>query len=61
MYSGIQERLQESGLVNEPYVVHVGTNYFPPGHKGPFVRSSVEERLGGLGVDSEALRKLNDE
>lgn len=56
-----QGRLQDSGLVNEPYVVHVGTNYFPPGHRGPFLGPSVEERLCGLGVDSEALRELKDE
>ncbi|CAI7657769.1 unnamed protein product [Penicillium glandicola] len=41
-----QERLQESGLVNQPYVVRVGANYFPPGHRGSFVRPSVEERFG---------------
>lgn len=56
-----QERLQESGLVNEPYVVHVGTKYFPPGHRGPFLGPSVEERLGGLGIDTEVLRELEDE
>lgn len=56
-----QERLQESGLVNEPYVVHVGTDYFPPGHRGPFLRPSVEERLGSLWVDLEASSELKDE
>jgi hypothetical protein len=55
-----QKRLQESGLVNEPNVVCVGANYFPPGHRGPFLRPSVEERLGGLLVDSEA-GKVKDE
>ncbi|KAK4870810.1 hypothetical protein LT330_000047 [Penicillium expansum] len=56
-----QERLTESGLINEPFVVHVGTNYFPSGHKGPFLRPSVEERLGGLWVDAEASKKVEDE
>lgn len=55
-----QKRLQESGLVNEPNVVRVGANYFPPGNRGPFMRPSVEERLGGLWVDSEAS-KVKDE
>ncbi|CAG8892462.1 unnamed protein product [Penicillium egyptiacum] len=56
-----QERLQVSGLVNEPNVVCAGVNYFPPGHRGPFLRPSVEERLGGLWVDSGASRKVKDE
>ena len=52
-----RERLQESGMVNEPVVVCVGADYLPPGHNGSFLRSSVEERLDGFDVDSEVLRK----
>ncbi|KAJ5467394.1 hypothetical protein N7475_005146 [Penicillium sp. IBT 31633x] len=55
-----QERLRESEIVSEPHVVCVGANYFPPGHRGPFLTPSVEERLGGLEVDYEVLRKWRD-
>jgi hypothetical protein len=50
-----KKRLQESGLVSEPFVVSVGASYFPLGHRGPFVRKSVEERLGGVEFDSDVV------
>lgn len=56
-----KERLQESGLVSKPYVVSVGANYFPAGHHGPFVSLSVEERLDGLELNPEVLRKWKNE
>ncbi|KAJ5856421.1 uncharacterized protein N7529_010365 [Penicillium soppii] len=56
-----KERLEKSGLVSEPFVVPVGANYFPLGHHDPFVRPSVEERLNGLEVNLEVLRKWKDE
>ncbi|CAG8349753.1 unnamed protein product [Penicillium salamii] len=52
-----RERLQQSGMVDEPFVVCVGANYLPSGHHGPFVRLSVEERLDGLKFDAEAASK----
>lgn len=56
-----RERLQESGLVNEPCVVYAGLNYFPFGHHGPFAKPSIEERLDGFCVDIEVLRNWKDE
>ncbi|KAJ5776513.1 uncharacterized protein N7511_001524 [Penicillium nucicola] len=50
-------RLVDSGLVIEPYVVALGTEFFPPGFKRAFSRPSVEERLFGWKLDTNVLRE----
>lgn len=48
-------------MIDEPFVVSVGANYFPAGHHDLFLRASVEERLDMLEFDSESLSKWKDE